>query len=53
MEIKTYIAVHVKKEKLEVIGTSSYEAAKAAAIAWKLKNTSGIDVYLTDQPVTF
>jgi hypothetical protein len=52
METKTYIAVHVKKGKLEVVGTSSYEAAKAAAMVWKLKNTSGIDVYLTNQPVT-
>lgn len=45
---RPYVAVHVKKGKTEVEANSSYEAAKKAAEKWKLKSTSGIDVYLAD-----
>ena len=47
-EERPYVAVHVKKGKTEVTGTSSYDAAKKAAAKWKLKSTAGVDVYLAD-----
>ncbi len=45
---RTFTAVHVKYGKIEVKGSSSYDAAKNAAKAWKVKGgkTSGIDVHL-------
>jgi hypothetical protein len=43
-----FVAVHVKKGKTKVYASSTYEAAKKAAEKWKLKNTSGIDVYKSD-----
>ena len=47
-EERPYVAVHAKKGKTEVTGSSSYDAAKKAAAKWKLKSTAGIDVYLSD-----
>jgi hypothetical protein len=49
---KNYVCVHAKKGKCEVQANSSYNAAKKAAEKWKLKNTSGIDAYLADKPVS-
>ncbi len=43
-----FIVVHVKKGKLEVKASSSYEAAQKAAKKWKLKSTAGIDAHLAD-----
>ena len=45
---RPYVCVHVKKGTCEVTATSSYDAAKKAAINWGLKNTAGIDCYLAD-----
>jgi hypothetical protein len=45
---RPYVAVHAKKGKTEVTGSSSYDAAKKAAEKWKLKSTAGIDVKLAD-----
>jgi hypothetical protein len=47
-ESRPYVAVHVKKGKTDVTGTSSYGAAQAAAKKWGLKSTAGIDVHLAD-----
>jgi hypothetical protein len=47
-EGRPYVAVHAKKGKTDVSGTSSYGAAQAAAKKWGLKSTAGIDVYLAD-----
>ena len=44
----SYTAVHIRKGTLVVEGASSYDAAKAAAQQWRLKSTSGIDVYRND-----
>jgi len=49
---RTYVAVHAKKGKTEVTGSSSYDAAKKAAAKWKLKSTAGIDVHVTDRPIS-
>ena len=49
----SYTAFHVRKGKLVVEGTSSYDAAKAAAQQWRLKSTAGIDVYRNDITHTF
>lgn len=46
-----FVAVHVKKGKHETHGATSYEAAQNAAKHWKLKGTSGIDVYRADKTV--
>lgn len=45
---RPYVAVHAKKGKTEVTGSSSYDAAKKAAAKWGLKSTAGVDVYLAD-----
>jgi hypothetical protein len=45
---RPYVAVHAKKGKTEVTGSSSYDAAKKAAAKWKLTSTAGIDVHLAD-----
>jgi hypothetical protein len=45
----SFVAVHVKKGKHETRGSTSYEAAQNAAKHWKMKNTSGIDVYRSDK----
>jgi hypothetical protein len=47
-EGRPYVAVHAKKGKTDVTGTSSYGAAQAAAKKWGLKSTAGIDVHLAD-----
>jgi hypothetical protein len=47
-EGRPYVAVHAKKGKIDVSGTSSYGAAQAAAKKWGLQSTAGIDVYLSD-----
>jgi hypothetical protein len=49
----SYTAVHIRKGTLVVEGASSYDAAKAAAQQWRLKSTSGIDVYRNDTAHTF
>ena len=48
MTAHSYTAVHVRKGLIVVEGGSSYEAAMAAAKRWRLKSTSGIDVYRND-----
>jgi len=44
----SYTAFHVRKGQIVVEGTSSYDAAKAAAQQWRLKSTAGIDVLRND-----
>lgn len=46
---RPYVAVHAKKGKTEVTGSSSYDAAKKAAEKWGMKSTAGIDVHLADK----
>lgn len=45
---RPYVVVHPRKGKIEVTGSSSYDAAKKAAAKWGLKNTAGVDAYLAD-----
>lgn len=53
MKIYSFTAVHARKGKLVVEASTTYEAAKAAAQQWRLKSTSGIDVYRNDTTHTF
>ena len=49
----SFTAVHARKGKIVVEAPTTYEAAKAAAQQWRLKSTSGIDVYRNDTTHTF
>ena len=41
-----YLVVHANKGTTKVTAKTSYEAAKKAAVGWKLKSTAGIDAHL-------
>jgi len=49
----SYTAFHVRKGKLVVEASTTYDAAKAAAQQWRLKSTAGIDVLRNDLTHTF
>ena len=53
MEVHSFTAFHVRKGKLVVEASTTYEAAKAAAQQWRLKSTAGIDVFRNDITHTF
>ena len=53
MSNHSFTAVHARKGKIVVEAPTTYEAAKAAAQHWRLKSTSGIDVYRNDTTHTF
>lgn len=53
MKVYSFTAFHVRKGKLVVEASTTYEAAKAAAQQWRLKSTAGIDVLRNDITHTF
>ena len=44
-----YTVVHARKGTLVLSALNTYEAAKSAARQWRLKSTSGVDVYLHEE----